>query len=114
LCALGNPIYDSEQYGVHFTPWPRRAVCLAMTGPFTRGLVQPALQTLDAMPEPAIIAIGDCALGTGPFEGSYAILSRPVEIQDAIRLRIPGCPPSPLAILEALAGWIQQATRGAS
>lgn len=105
LSALGNPIYDSEQYGVRFTPWPRHAVCLAMTGPFTRGLIQPAIQALAAMPEPAIIAIGDCALGIGPFEGSYALVPRPAEIETAICLRIPGCPPSPQAILEALSGW---------
>ncbi len=108
LIALGNPVYDIEQYGIRFQAWPRHAVCLVMTGPLTRGLVEAARLTLDAMPEPAIIAIGDCALGVGPFEGAYGIAPRPQEIEGAIRLRIPGCPPSPTEILEALAGWIRR------
>ena len=107
LNALTNPIYDIEQYGIGFEASPRHAVYLAMTGPFTRGLEQAALRTLDAMPEPGIIAIGDCALGIGPFEESYAIQERPAEIEGAIRLPIPGCPPSPQEILEALAKWLR-------
>jgi|YNPNPStandDraft_1061719.scaffolds.fasta_scaffold16406_2 Ni,Fe-hydrogenase III small subunit len=110
LIALGNPVYDIEQYGIRFQAWPRHAVYLAMTGPLTRGLVEAARFTLDAMPEPAIIAIGDCALGIGPFEGAYGIAPRPQAIEEAIRLRIPGCPPSPAEILEALAGWIQRSS----
>ncbi len=111
LTALGSPVYDAEQYGIFFRCSPMHANCLAMTGPLTRGLVQPALLTLDVMPEPAIIAIGDCALGCGPFAGSYAIAQLPPRIEQAIRLRIPGCPPAPRDILDAIAEWIHLATK---
>ncbi len=56
---------------------------------------------------PAIIAIGDCALGVGPFQDAYGIAPRPPAIEEAIRLRIPGCPPSPSEILAALAAWVR-------
>lgn len=111
LSALSNPVYDIEQYGIRFQAWPRHAVCLAMTGPLTRGLVEAARLTLEAMPEPAIIAIGDCALGVGPFQEAYGIAPRPAEIEEAIRLRIPGCPPSPSDILAALAAWVRSGAR---
>jgi len=103
LIALSNPCYDMEQYGIAFESSPRHAVYLAMTGPFTRGLVEAAGLTLEAMPEPAIIAIGDCAVDGGYFRDSYAVMKRPAKIEEAIRHRIAGCPPSPGEILEALA-----------
>lgn len=109
LAALTNPVYDIEQYGIYFCCSPMNATHLTMTGPLTRGLVQPALLTCEQMPTPAIIAVGDCALGRGPFADSYAIARRPPELEEAIQLRIPGCPPSPQTILQALASWLVEA-----
>lgn len=51
LNALCNPCYDIEQYGIAFEASPRHASYLAMTGPFTRELVQAARLTVAAMPE---------------------------------------------------------------
>ena len=54
------------------------------------------------MPEPRLVAaLGDCALGCG-------ILGDPTELVGALEdvlpvdIRIPGCPPSPQTIAEAL------------
>ena len=58
LTALTNPRYDMERYGISFESSPRHAVYLAMTGPLTRGLLPAALTTMEAMPKPAIIAVG--------------------------------------------------------
>lgn len=105
LIALTNPRYDMERYGLAFESSPRHAVYLAMTGPFTRGLAAAARLTLDAMPEPALIAIGDCAVDGGLFRGSYALERRVPEIDQAITEGrfVRGCPPAPAAILDALA-----------
>jgi Ni,Fe-hydrogenase III small subunit len=108
LAALSSPVYDVEQYGIAFRSSPLHAHYLAMTGPLTRGLARPAALTLDVMPEPRIIAVGDCAAGCGPFATGYAIAPRPDDVERAIVLRIPGCPPSPAEILEALAAWLQR------
>ena len=36
--ALNNPIYDLEQYGIHFVSSPRHADVLLVTGPVTRNM----------------------------------------------------------------------------
>ncbi len=102
LNALSNPVYDVEQYGIRFEASPRHADFLAMTGPFTRNLEEAALLTLEAMPQPRIIVIGDCAIDKGPFRDSYAVKDCPQEVEDAIKAQVPGCPPTPEDILRAL------------
>jgi Ni,Fe-hydrogenase III small subunit len=53
-------------------------------------------------PDPKIvIALGDCAINCGMFKGSYAVTG-PVERHIPVDARIPGCPPRPAEILEAL------------
>jgi Ni,Fe-hydrogenase III small subunit len=102
LNALANPVYDSARYGIHFEASPRHADILAMTGCFTRNLVQAARLTLDAMPVPRVIAIGDCALDGGIFKEFYTVEHFPPELVKAICARVPGCPPAPVDILNAL------------
>jgi Ni,Fe-hydrogenase III small subunit len=102
LNALANPVYDIEKYGIRFEASPRHADILAMTGPYTRSLDEAARLTLAAMPVPRIVTIGDCANNEGPFKKSYAVIDRPEEIRRAIIGHIPGCPPSPLVLLEEL------------
>ena len=105
LNALNNPVYDIQRFGIRFEASPRHADLLAMTGPFTRNLEQAARLTLEAMPGKIIVAVGDCAVHGGVFRDSYAVMAtRPDDIEDAIKVRIEGCPPSPLDILKALAG----------
>lgn len=103
LSLLTNPVYDAGRYGVSFVASPRHADALVMTGAFTRNLEEAALATLQAMPKPHIIAIGDCAIDGGIFRDSYAVVSeRPTEIMQAMRATVPGCPPPPDHILSAL------------
>jgi len=53
-------------------------------------------------PDPKIvIALGDCAINYGMFKGSYAVTG-PVERHIPVDVRIPGCPPRPAEILQAL------------
>ena len=102
LHALTNPVYDISQYGIDFTASPRHAYLLAITGIFTRNLIDAVQLTLDAMPTRQIITIGDCAKGGGDFRNSYAIAKRPEEVEKNIKIHIPGCPPEPIDILKAL------------
>lgn len=102
LNALANPVYDIAQYGIHFEASPRHADVLAMTGSFTRNLAEAARLTLEAMPIPRIITIGDCTDNGGVFRDSYALAKRPEEIENAIRAHVPGCPPTPEDIMKVL------------
>jgi Ni,Fe-hydrogenase III small subunit len=102
LNALANPIYDSAQWGIHFEASPRHADILALTGPYVRSLDRAAQSTLEAMPVPRIVTIGDCAQNAGEFQNSYAIIPYPEKVSKAIIAHVPGCPPSPDDILRAL------------
>src|ERR1700686_4990566 len=84
LTALENPVYDAQHLGIEFKPSPRHADVVAMTGPFTRNLAEAAQLTVQAMPVPRVVLIGDCAINKGIYVGSYALANRPPEIEDAI------------------------------
>lgn len=102
LNALSNPIYDIEQYGIRFESSPRHADAIIMTGAYTRNLEQAAHATLNAMPSKRIITVGDCTQGGGMFNGSYATIDIPPEIEDAVEVHVPGCPPTPEILLSTL------------
>lgn len=63
---------------------------------------EPLLTAYNAMPAPRrVAALGDCALGCNIL-GTAEDVVGPVEAVLPVDLRIPGCPPTPDAIAEAL------------
>jgi Ni,Fe-hydrogenase III small subunit len=65
-------------------------------------MAEPLRRTWDATPDPKIvIAAGDCAIDAGIFRGSYAVVGGVADVipVDAV---IPGCPPSPKALLAGI------------
>ncbi len=105
LQALNTPDYDLPGHGIHFVASPRHADVLIMTGALTYNLQTAALHALDQLPAPHIIAVGDCAIDGGPFREAYGVIPRedwPEELLEAIVQKVPGCPPDPNDILEAL------------
>ena len=101
--ALTNPVYDVERFGVHIAASPRHADALVVTGPVTVNMEHPLKDVYKQTPHPKlVIALGDCAINCGIFKGSYAVTG-PVERHIPVDVRIPGCPPRPVEILEALA-----------
>ncbi|MHB8482900.1 MAG: NADH-quinone oxidoreductase subunit B family protein [Nitrospiria bacterium] len=100
--ALMNPIYDAERFGIHITASPRHADALAVTGPVTFNMEKPLKDVYRSTPDPRLIfAIGDCAIDCGMFKNSYAVTG-PVEKHIPVDVKIPGCPPRPNEILDAL------------
>ena len=101
--ALTNPVYDVERFGVHIAASPRHADALVVTGPVAVNMEHPLKEVYQQTPHPKlVIALGDCAINCGIFKGSYAVTG-PVERHIPVDVRIPGCPPRPVEILEALA-----------
>ena len=100
--ALLNPVYDAERFGIHIVASPRHADALVVTGPVTVNMERALKDVHKQTPDPKIvIALGDCAITCGMFKGSYAVTG-PVERHIPVDVRIPGCPPRPAEILEAL------------
>lgn len=104
IASAFGPVYDAERYGARLVASPRHADGVLVTGVVTRNMAVPLSKTLDAVPAPrVVVACGDCALGGGPFAGGYGVADSagPLEEPD---VAIPGCPPGPVAITQALRG----------
>lgn len=102
LMMLHTPDYDAAQYGIEFVASPRHADALLVTGGVTRNLEEALLRTHEATPNPKwVVLVGDCAIGTCPLKATYAHHGGVEKVLPA-DLKIPGCPPSPEKILQAL------------
>jgi Ni,Fe-hydrogenase III small subunit len=102
LQALNNPFYNLHRLGIFFTPSPRFADLLLVTGPVTYAMRGPLLETWNAMPEPRwVMATGTCAVSGGATGGGYSC-GHGVEEVLPVDVYLPGCPPNPAAIIQAL------------
>ena len=111
ITGLTGPHYDIERFGVHFVASPRHADCLLVTGPVTRNMAEALRRTWQATPDPKfVVAVGDCGRDGGLFCGSYAVVGGVGDVIpiDAV---IPGCPPSPAALLTGLLEVIGRLSR---
>jgi Ni,Fe-hydrogenase III small subunit len=100
--ALGNPYYNLEGLGIHFVASPRHADMLLVTGPVSKHMEVALKRTYDATPEPKlVVAIGDCGCTGGVFGESYASCGR-VSNVIPVDVAVPGCPPTPFAIMQGI------------
>jgi Ni,Fe-hydrogenase III small subunit len=100
--ALNNAFHDLERFGLRFVASPRHADVLMVTGPVTKHMRQALERTWRATPDPKwVVAVGDCAAGTGVFAGSPACVGS-VSAVVPVDLVIRGCPPTPTQLLQGL------------
>lgn len=101
LRLLASPYYDLHRLGFFFTPTPRHADLLMVTGPAVRAMDNALLKTYEATPDPkAVVAVGACALG-GVYDED-AVVHGTVDEVVPVDVSVPGCPPNPLALLQGL------------
>ena len=100
--ALGNPYYNIEGLGIRFVASPRHADMLLVTGPVSKHMAIALKRTYDATPDPKlVVAVGDCGCTGGIFGESYASLGRVANVLP-VDVAIPGCPPTPTALLQGI------------
>ena len=102
LQMLATPRYDLARLGLFFTPTPRHADCLLVTGIVTRQMEAALVRTYESMPNPKmVVAVGVCAIGGGCFTDSPT-RTGPLDRILPVDVYVPGCPPTPLALLHGL------------
>ena len=109
--ALNNPYYNLEGAGIRFVASPRHADVLLVTGPVSVNMEEALRRTYDATPDPKlVVAVGDCGACGGIFGESYASRGSVSKVIP-VDVTVPGCPPSPLAILRGLLAATQRSSR---
>jgi Ni,Fe-hydrogenase III small subunit len=102
LQMLSSPYADLQRLGLFFTPTPRHADALLVTGVVTTNMRDALLTTYEAMPAPKlVIAAGACAISCGSFAGG-PMTAGPLDDLLPVDAYVPGCPPTPQALLHGL------------
>jgi len=77
---------------------------LVVSGTVSRALAPVLRRAYDALPtRPVVVSFGACCASGGPYWDSYSVLPGLDDVLP-VDLVVPGCPPPPSALLDALAG----------
>jgi len=109
--ALNNVVYDLERFGLRFVASPRHADVLLVTGPVTVNMRQALERTYAATPAPKwVVAVGQCARDAGVFAGGPGVVGGVSQVVP-VDLHIPGCPPTPTALLGGLLALLETVSK---
>ncbi|ALL01568.1 NADH-quinone oxidoreductase, B subunit [Pyrodictium delaneyi] len=101
LAAL-TPLYDPERFGIRLAPNPRHADIIIVTGALTKKSAERLRRLYEQTPDPKhVVAVGTCAISGNVFRNSYSVVGGADNVVP-VDLYIPGCPPRPDAILQAI------------
>jgi NADH-quinone oxidoreductase subunit B len=104
MMAAGAAHYDIDRFGSGpFRATPRQADLMIVAGTVSHKMAPRVKLLYDQMPEPKFaIAMGACTVSGGPYiKFGYHVL-KGVDRIIPVDVYLPGCPPRPEALLEAL------------
>jgi NADH-quinone oxidoreductase subunit B len=103
MIATAASRYDIARFGSElFRASPRQADLMIVAGTVTKKMAPQVVRLYNQMPEPKyVISMGACATAGGPFHTGYNVL-KGIDRYIPVDVYIPGCPPTPQALLEGL------------
>jgi NAD(P)H-quinone oxidoreductase subunit K len=95
--------FDLERYGMIPRATPRQADLLITAGTITMKYAPNLVRLYEQMPEPKyVIAMGACTITGGLFSVDSPSAVRGVDKLIPVDVYIPGCPPRPEAVIDAI------------
>jgi NADH-quinone oxidoreductase subunit B len=114
MMATGASRFDLDRLGAGvFRPSPRQSDVMIVAGTVTEKMA-PRIKTLyEQMPDPKwVIAMGACAISGGPFYYDTYHVVKGVDLLVPVDVYVPGCPPTPEALIFGILTLQEQITQG--
>ncbi len=103
MIATSASRFDIARFGMElFRSSPRQADLMLVSGTITKKMAPQVVRLYNQMAEPKyVLAMGACATSGGPFKEGYSVVSG-VDKLLPVDVYVPGCPPTPQALLYGL------------
>jgi len=103
FAALIGSRFDFDRYGLVPRSSPRQADLIITAGTVTMKMAPSLVRLYEQMPEPKyVIAMGACTITWGMFSTDSYSTVRGVDKLIPVDVYLPGCPPKPEAIVDAV------------
>jgi NAD(P)H-quinone oxidoreductase subunit K len=103
LAAMIGSRFDFDRFGLVPRSSPRQADLIITAGTVTMKMAPALVRLYEQMPEPKyVIAMGACTITGGMFSMDSHSAVRGVDKLIPVDVYIPGCPPRPEAIMDAI------------
>ncbi|WP_369816760.1 MULTISPECIES: photosynthetic/respiratory NAD(P)H-quinone oxidoreductase subunit K [unclassified Cyanobacterium] len=103
FAALIGSRFDFDRFGLVPRSSPRQADLIITAGTVTMKMAPALVRLYEEMPEPKyVIAMGACTITGGMFSSDSTTAVRGVDKLIPVDVYIPGCPPRPEAIFDAI------------
>nr|QHB78638.1 NADH-plastoquinone oxidoreductase subunit K [Diplazium kunstleri] len=113
FASLIGSRFDFDRYGLVPRSSPRQADLVVTAGTVTTKMAPSLVRLYEQMPDPKyVIAMGACTITGGMFSADSYSTVRGVDKSIPVDIYLPGCPPKPEAITDAVTKLRKKIARG--